>query len=194
MDGVVRNWNGADLLAADEVLGLEPGTYAGVALEPDLVRRANDGTLTDEAWRSEVATTLSAAHGCAPEAVLAAWGTDGFTIDDDVVELVRTVRASGAATVCLSNASTRLEADLVDRGIDDAFAAVVSSSQVGSLKPDAAIYAVAAEAAGAAAADCLFVDDRPENVAGALAVGMPAIRFHDAARLAATLRRVGLVP
>jgi transcription antitermination factor NusB len=194
MDGVVRNWNGADFLAADEALGLEPGTYAGVALEPDLVRRANDGTLTDEAWRAEVAATLAAAHGCDPDAGLRAWGTDGFTVDEAVVDLVRAVRAAGVPTLCLSNATTRLEADLAERGIDDAFAAVVSSSHVGSLKPDGAIYLAAAEAVGAAPADCLFVDDRPENVAGALAVGMPAISFRDAARLEAVLRRVGLLP
>jgi transcription antitermination factor NusB len=194
MDGVVRNWSGADLLAADEALGLEPGTYAAVALEPDRIRRANDGSITDEDWRAEVAATLVADHGCDHEAALGAWGTDGFSLDDAVVDLVRAVRATGVPTVCLSNATTRLEADLAERGIADAFTAVVNSSHVRSLKPDAAIDLAAAEAAGAAPGDCLFVDDRPENVDGALAVGMSAVTFLDADRLGATLRRVGLLP
>lgn len=194
MDGVVRHWNGADLEAADERLGLEPGSYAAAALEPDRVRRANDGTLSDEEWRAEVAGALAAEHGCDPEAALAAWGTDGFSVDEAVVQLVREVRAAGVATVCLSNATTRLEADLQERGVADAFTAVVSSSRVRSLKPAAAIYEAAAQAAGAAPGDCLFVDDRAENVAGALAVGMPAVAFCGADRLAAVLRRVGLLP
>ena len=194
MDGVVRNWAGADFLAADEALGLPPGTYASVALEPDRVRRANDGTLTDDEWRAEVGATLAAEHGCDPGQARAAWGGDGFTIDDRVVDLVRGVRAGGVPTVCLSNATSRLEADLAEREIADAFTAVVSSSVVRSLKPDAAIYGAGAEAAGAVPADCLFVDDRPENVAGALAVGMPAVAFLDADRLEAVLRRVGLLP
>jgi putative hydrolase of the HAD superfamily len=194
MDGVIRHWDGSDMLAADEVLGLPPGSYAAVALEPDRVRRANDGTLTDEEWRTEVAEALASEHGCDPVAALTAWGTDGFTVDEAVVDLVRAVRDRGVRTVCLSNATTRLADDMAARGLADAFAAVVSSSQVRSLKPAPAIYEAAAEAAGSAPGDCLFVDDRAENVAGALAVGMPAVRFHDAARLDATLRRVGLLP
>ena len=194
MDGVIRHWDGSDMLAADEVLGLAPGTYAAVALEPDRVRRANDGTLTDAEWRAEVAESLARQHGCAAEDALVAWGADGFTVDDVVVDLVRAVRAGGVTTLCLSNATSRLEADMAERGVDDAFDTVVSSSRVRCLKPDAAIYEAAAEAAGAAPGDCLFVDDRPENVAGALAVGMPAVVFHGAVRLEATLRRVGLLP
>lgn len=194
MDGVVRHWDGADMAAADEALGLPAGTFAGVALDPDRVRRANDGTLTDAAWRDEVAGVLVAEHGADREEALAAWQVDGFTVDDAVVELVRAVQAAGAPTACLSNATTRLEDDLAQRGIADAFGAVVNSSRVRSVKPEPAIYLAAAEAAGAAPGDCLFVDDRPENVLGALAVGMPAVVFHGAERLAATLRRVGLLP
>jgi transcription antitermination factor NusB len=194
MDGVIRHWDGADLLAADAVLGVDEGTYAAVALDPDRVRRANDGTLSDEEWRGEIADVLAATHGCDHDTALGAWGTDGFEVDDVVVGLIRAVKASGAPTVCLSNATTRLEADLAARAIDDVFSAVVTSSRVGALKPDPAIYQAAADAAGAAPGDCLFVDDRPENVAGALAIGIPAIRFVDASRLQKTLTRVGLLP
>lgn len=194
MDEVVRTWRGADLRAADEALGLEPGTYAATALEPGRIRRANDGTLTDEEWRDEVAVTLVAEHGCEADAVLAAWGTDGFEVDEAVVALVRAVRDTGVPTVLLSNATTRLEADLADRGIADAFSAVVSSSRVRSCKPEPAIYAAGSEAAGVPAGDCLFVDDRLENVVGALAVGMPAVTYAGATRLEAVLRRVGLLP
>ena len=42
-------------------------------------------------------------------------------------------------------------------------------------------------------ATCLFVDDRDENVAGALDAGVPAVRFRSAERFQATLRRTGLL-
>lgn len=193
MDGVVRNWTGAAGVAADEALGLEAGAFEAIALEPERVRRANDGTLTDAEWRAEVAAAVAAEHGCDPARVLELWSGDDFVVDDEVVALVRAVRAGGATTACLSNATTRLEADLADRGIADAFGTVVNSSVVKAVKPDPAIYRAASEAIGVAVGDCLFVDDRPENVAGALAVGMPAVRFTTAARLDATLRRVGLL-
>jgi putative hydrolase of the HAD superfamily len=104
------------------------------------------------------------------------------------------VQAEGALTACVSNASSRLEADLEAHGIDgDVFGAVVNSSRIGVMKPARRIYEVALDAVGAVPGDCLFVDDRVENVLGALDVGMPAIRFTTPGRLAATLRRVGLL-
>jgi putative hydrolase of the HAD superfamily len=45
------------------------------------------------------------------------------------------------------------------------------------LKPDPAIYEMATERLGIAAADCLFVDDQRGNIAGAEAVGMAAVWF-----------------
>jgi putative hydrolase of the HAD superfamily len=45
------------------------------------------------------------------------------------------------------------------------------------LKPDPRIYALVLERLGVGAAQCLFVDDQPGNVAGAEAVGMAAVWF-----------------
>ncbi|MFC6238227.1 HAD family hydrolase [Longivirga aurantiaca] len=45
------------------------------------------------------------------------------------------------------------------------------------LKPDPRIYLMVVERLGLAAADCVFVDDQPGNVAGAEAVGMPSVWF-----------------
>lgn len=53
----------------------------------------------------------------------------------------------------------------------------VLSYRVGMVKPDPAIYLYAATLAGCPAEECLFIDDLPENVAGAESIGMPAIVF-----------------
>ena len=65
-------------------------------------------------------------------------------------------------------------------GIDGAFREVLVSSQAGLRKPDPAVYLVFLERAQAAAGDCVFVDDRPENLAAAAAVGMRTIHFQRA--------------
>jgi transcription antitermination factor NusB len=194
MDGVIRHWTGGITQFADDELGLPAGTIAAIALDPERVRRANDGTITDEEWRSEVVAALIREHGCDPEAAASAWVRDGFTFDPEVLDLVRSVKAGGALTACVSNASSRLETDLADHGVDLAFGAVVNSSRLRIMKPAPGIYEAAVEAVGVPAGDCLFVDDRAENVQGALAIGLPAVRFTTAARLDATLRRVGLLP
>lgn len=51
------------------------------------------------------------------------------------------------------------------------------SYELGFHKPDPRIYRAALDRLGADPADCLFLDDRPENVDGARAVGMNALVF-----------------
>ncbi|MBI3300159.1 MAG: HAD-IA family hydrolase [Elusimicrobia bacterium] len=68
----------------------------------------------------------------------------------------------------------------------------VLSFEVGARKPERAIYAAAAKAAGAAPEECLFIDDLAENVAGAKAAGMRALRFKTPARLEKDLADLGV--
>ena len=67
------------------------------------------------------------------------------------------------------------------------------SCLTGVRKPAAEAYLGAARALDREPSDCLFVDDRESNCAGAAAAGMPAIRFENASRLRAELRRRGLL-
>ena len=58
---MIRHWE--NLPGVDEALGLEPGTFAAIAVGEESVRRANDGTLTHDEWRDEVAGRLADGHG-----------------------------------------------------------------------------------------------------------------------------------
>ena len=87
----------------------------------DSVRRANDGTLTHQEWRAEVAQRLADGHGCDPDAVQAAWRDDDFEVDEAVVALLRAVRERGIPVACVSNATSNLGPDLASRGIADCF-------------------------------------------------------------------------
>lgn len=69
----------------------------------------------------------------------------------------------------------------------------VLSYVVGAMKPERAIYEVAAEQAGVAPADILFFDDRPENVAGAHAAGWDAVLYRDTAQVVVDLLARGVV-
>ena len=61
------------------------------------------------------------------------------------------------------------------------------------LKPDPAIFRLFCARAGLAAQDCLFIDDKPENCAGAESIGMAAVHFTSPAALEADLQRHGLL-
>ncbi|BDM74826.1 hypothetical protein HEK616_83130 (plasmid) [Streptomyces nigrescens] len=60
---------------------------------------------------------------------------------------------------------------------------VVSSARVGVAKPGREIYEIAAARAGVATHQCLFVDDRLENVEAAITLGMTGVHYREAADL-----------
>lgn len=68
-------------------------------------------------------------------------------------------------------------------GLRPLFNVALSSCYLGLRKPEPAIYRRALEILGRPPARILFIDDRPENVAGAAASGIKAIRFEGAEAL-----------
>jgi len=67
------------------------------------------------------------------------------------------------------------------------------SCRTGVRKPDERGYQQAARTLGRLPQDCLFVDDRAPNCAGAAAVGMDAVLFSGAPTLRADLEHRGLL-
>ena len=66
------------------------------------------------------------------------------------------------------------------------------SCKTGLRKPDARCYQNAVEALQIAVSDCLFIDDRSENVQAACVVGMPSILMQHTAQLRLALIERGL--
>ena len=60
----------------------------------------------------------------------------------------------------------------------DKFEVIVDATYTGILKPDPRAYAAVTDALGLAPNDCVFVDDQPKNVQGAMAFGMQAVQFN----------------
>lgn len=73
----------------------------------------------------------------------------------------------------------------------DRFRDIVVSGDEKMMKPDPAIYRLALDRFGLKAEEAVFVDDNRDNVAGAAALGIHAIRFIDEPALRAELRTLG---
>jgi epoxide hydrolase-like predicted phosphatase len=94
----------------------------------------------------------------------------------DMSGLVRRAHETGLRTALLSNSwGNTYPRD----GWDEMFDAVVISGEVGMRKPEPRIYRHTAALLGAQPADCVFVDDLPINVAGAVEVGMVGVLHTD---------------
>jgi len=113
----------------------------------------------------------------------------GDFVDYPLLDFIRSMRPR-CKTGLISNAWGDLREYVVRQGFDDAFDHIVVSAEVGTLKPEARIYQIALEQAGVRADEAAFVDDTPENVAGAQAVGMRGIVFREPQEALAKLKRL----
>jgi putative hydrolase of the HAD superfamily len=94
---------------------------------------------------------------------------------DALVALAR-LRADGRRLVVVSNWDVSLHAVLERVGLRASVDAVVTSSEAGARKPEAAIFERALELAGAAAAESIHVGDSVgEDVEGARAAGIEPV-------------------
>jgi putative hydrolase of the HAD superfamily len=78
-------------------------------------------------------------------------------------------------------------------GLRRHFTVAFSSCYVGLRKPEPAIYRCAIDVLGAAPERILFIDDRPENAAGAAAAGMKTIVFKGETALRSELATLGVL-
>jgi 2-haloacid dehalogenase len=120
--------------------------------------------------------------------------TLGGPIDENVA-LLRRLKAAGRPVHALSNFAAdkfALARELHD--FLDAFDVAVISGHVGAVKPEARIYEILFERAGAAPRELLFIDDSPANVRAAEALGMPTIHFRPGVDLERELKARGALP
>jgi len=158
----------------------------------DYWRKAQWGEITAaEYWR-----LVAAGLGVGLEKLRSAWkrfrGPD--VINWDVMQIVRELRWSCKTAIC-SNAQDNLRTDSIAHyGIESFFDEIIVSGAERVAKPDPRIYRIALERLDCEPEEAVFVDDDPDNVAGAEKVGIRAIRFDDslpAECLRERLREVG---
>ncbi|PYC68620.1 hydrolase [Streptomyces tateyamensis] len=182
LDGVLRHWPTPGHADLDQRHGLPPGTLAATAFAPERLLPAITGRVTDEQWRAGVAEALAERHGPPARQAVADWSAVEPRVDTELVALLEQVRGR-LRLVLVTNATTRLEADLARQGLDRLPHAVLNTARVGAAKPDPRVYRLAAELAGADLHRCLFVDDTAANVEAARTLGMPAHHYRGIAAL-----------
>lgn len=97
---------------------------------------------------------------------------DHVHLYEDSLPTLRRLRERGVRTALVSNCD-HFAGPLVDAlGLKDEVDALVLSFEVGVHKPSAGIYLAALEALGARAEQTVFVDDQPEYLDGAAALGI----------------------
>ena len=191
MDGVIRHWDPEHVRQIENEWGLPPGSIETAAFEVPQFNKGVLGNCTFDEWCDSTAQFL--AQTCDPDKSLSAiseWKKYRGTIDLQMVDLVRSL-SKVARVSLLSNAHDCLADDLRHHGLENLFDSVTNSSSEKLAKPDSQIYLKACETLDITPPECLFIDDRVENVHGAQKVGMFGIHFLNRQQLLAELREYG---
>ncbi len=171
----------------------------GIPLEV-LHREVFDGPLSVAAQRGEISPEelwqrLAEQWGWPRERgeELAARFWEGVRIDTALVDFMRGLRPR-YRTALLSNAWSDLRALLHRLGVADAFDVMVISAEERLMKPEPEIYQVLLERLNLPPEATVFVDDRPENIAAAQALGMHGIVYRSREQVLDDLRKLGVQP
>lgn len=113
--------------------------------------------LSDDAWRDIV--------------------NDGRVINYDLLKYVAELRER-YETAMLSNVGSAGVRRFYPEGLlERYFDPIVESGVIGFAKPEASAYMITADKLGVRCDECVMIDDRPDYVEGAIAVGMQAILY-----------------
>lgn len=111
---------------------------------------------------------------------------------DGTVEILKGLKERGDKVYAITNFSAeKFALALTKWPFLGWFDGVIVSAHEKLLKPDARIYRLLESRFGLTLADCIFIDDNPDNVVGARAVGMRAIRFESPEQARRELTEMG---
>jgi putative hydrolase of the HAD superfamily len=115
-------------------------------------------------------------------------------LPDGAIGTLRQLAASNKCMVGALNNEAREtnQYRFTEFGLREYFNVILSSCFLGLNKPNLAIYERALDILGRPAERILFIDDRAENVAGAVQAGMQAIQFKNAKQLQGEFESLGL--
>lgn len=158
--------------------------------ESGLVDDYDRGRIGCEDFATEASRRIGFAG--APGELLDAW-SDIFDPNPPMFDRVLRWKARGLPLFLLSNTCESHVRFFTGRwDIFREFDGAIYSCRVDALKPEPAIYQALFSGHGVDPATTVFIDDRPENIETARALGLHALEYRDEATLVAELAPLGL--
>ncbi len=174
-----------------KLTGLDPTTVEKAIFGSGLEDRFETGLVTSDEFHSEF---CSATNSTIEKEVLLSSISDIFYPNRPIIPLIAQLRAVGVPMGILSNTCSAHWEFVLARYtfLQHFFDPYILSYEVNSMKPDSKIYHRALEAAGCGVQKCFFVDDRPENVEGAVREGLDAVLYRSVPELVSELTSRGV--
>ena len=113
-------------------------------------------------------------------------------INEDVIGLLKILRANGYKLGLLSNNTTKGADHMIELGIDTYFDVFHVSAVTGFVKPVQKAFTHLADELGAPINELIFIDDTPKSLSSALEVGFTPILFTGYEQLLNDLANLGI--
>lgn len=160
---------GDGLAITREELARDPSK---MALFQQAVDGANSGRITGEQSKAMIADIL----GITTEQLGRRTGAS-MAHNVHLLSFIRSLRPDYTTALLSNVARSSLEKRFSRQELDEHFDQVFRSCELGMVKPDPAIYRYALNSLGVEPTEAIFVDDNPDYVAAAQAIGMHGIIF-----------------
>ncbi|MGM5483006.1 MAG: HAD family hydrolase [Nanobdellota archaeon] len=102
-------------------------------------------------------------------------------VNPDAIDYIAEIKASYSTALLTNNYYDLLEN--IKENYSDYFDFIFSSNELNMKKPEAQIYEKALSVMGYKAKECVFIDDKKENLKSARELGITAIKFEDLGKL-----------
>ncbi len=153
----------------------------------------DEGTLTEEVYLEAVKKELPERLHAAAEKLVAGW-TSHMPPIEGIYEVISEIKASGNGLYLLSNFNKRLRDELHLAPSLLLFDGLVISGEIGMVKPNADIYRYLLDTYNLDPTECMFVDDRLDNIEAGEKLGIKGYLFDgDAEKLRAYLKAEGII-
>lgn len=151
------------------------------------------GVMTyEEAHRSVCKRLPERLHKAAWD-IISGWWKAGRTHIDGMEEIILKLKNAGYGVFVLTNASLGAHEYINTIPGHGHFDGILISADIKLMKPEHDIYERFCDMFYLPPVECIFIDDNPANVAGAIAVGMEGIIFRGSPeRLVIELREKGI--
>ena len=194
MGQVLIRWRPEEILEHFELTGEEKTMLLQELFWSPEWTQQDRGILTEGEMIERVSARLPESLHAAVEEVIKAWHVWHLTPRPGMAELVRRLKAQGYGIYLLSNASTALRGYFPRIPGSECFDGLMVSAEEKLLKPQHEIYERLYERFGLVPEQCVFIDDSPANIEGAMLTGMQGIVFRgDTERLRRELRALGIM-
>jgi putative hydrolase of the HAD superfamily len=163
---------------------------ARVNVHSDIAQAFDTGRITPRGFYEKALEVLQVTLGY--EDFFALYN-DVFTLNPEVVATLNRLKPK-YRMVMLSNTDVMRFGFIKDRFPEVLlFDEYVLSYEVGRTKPHRRVYEIAVDKSEVSPNECLFIDDRQENIEAARQLGIQTIHYLEGSDLGASLRTQGLV-